>query len=164
MNLTRQNLTSLGAISLHLVISSALLFQLNQQLSTTPVIENATTAAEIPTLEMPASVDRIALTDEEKLTITDNPLFNISRRPVKSLAEKAPMPSVTTDLEWRLSGIVNSSSVAVAIFITDEESRSVRLGMELEGWTLTRIGADSVTLEQAEQQVDLLLRPPTEEG
>jgi len=86
--------------------------------------------------------------------ITARPLFYSTRRPVgptEALAKDATT-LFSEDFEWDLTGIITGDNLAMAIFMRgNEETRTLKTGMKLDGWTVKAIDANGVTLEQNEE-------------
>jgi len=63
----------------------------------------------------------------------------------------APAPAETPRHEWhrRLTGIVISPELRVAVFALDGDTRSVAEGQQIEGWVVTAIRPDGVSIEAA---------------
>lgn len=52
-----------------------------------------------------------------------------------------------TAWNWRLAGVIVGPGVARALFARDGETQSVVAGRQIDGWTLTAIRPDGVTLD-----------------
>jgi hypothetical protein len=56
------------------------------------------------------------------------------------------------DWRWHLTGIVIGPHVQEALFGTENETRVVALGAQLDGWTLTAIRPGGVTLRRQSEE------------
>jgi len=63
----------------------------------------------------------------------------------------APAPAETPRHEWhrRLTGIIISPELRTAVFALEGDTRSVAEGQQIEGWVVTAIRPDGVTIEAA---------------
>ncbi len=141
-------------------ISSLLIWKLSQP----PVTDNHTTSAALSETQITQasapSVDfqRLAIiTPAQQQHILQRPLFTASRRPVSTVSQLQQHSPVTELTDWRLSGIITTGQVAVAMFKTDGDSKALQPGMQLDGWTVTQISRASVTLRQEDEQIQLKL-------
>ena len=114
------------------------------------------------TADVVALVDRLALPglDGHIATILERPLFSASRAAME-MEEADPDDEAEDDglIEGRLSGIVIGPKTREALFQHDSDKPvAVDVGGKLEGWTITAIEQDHVTLTRAgrEQTISLL--------
>ncbi len=62
----------------------------------------------------------------------------------------AVVPAIAGDAttwRWRLAGVIVGPGVARALFARDGETQSVAAGRQIDGWTVTAIRPDGVTIE-----------------
>ncbi len=149
----------LSLLLVQLSIASLLIWKLSQP----PVTNNQTTSAALSdpqtTQASAPPVDfqrRTIITPAQQQQILQRPLFTASRRPVSTVSQLQHRP-VTELTDWRLSGIITTGQVAVAMFKTDGDSKALQPGMRLDGWTVTQISRASVTLRQGGEQIQLKL-------
>jgi len=147
---------SLTACVLQLAITSTLVLTLLDQSQTAalsptePAIMPVTPASSSPlSTTLPPLADSAA--------ILSRPLFNASRRPIASVNEIRRNIGRSDLSDWRLTGIIAGGQVSVAMFFNDDDSKAIRLGMQLDGWTLTEIETTSVTLTSGDQKILLQL-------
>lgn len=152
---------SLTACILQLAITSALVLTLIDQWQTVPPspTEPAITPV-VPASSPPQSATLSPLADSA--AILSRPLFNASRRPVASVNAIRRDIGRADLSDWRLTGIIAGGSVSVALFFNDNDNKAIRLGMQLDGWTLTRIETTSVTLTSGDQKIRLQLHKTDE--
>ncbi|HEV2677881.1 MAG TPA: hypothetical protein VGV37_25340 [Aliidongia sp.] len=51
--------------------------------------------------------------------------------------------------DWRLAGVIVGPGVSVALFARDRETQRVEAGRQIDGWTVTTIRTDGVTITSA---------------
>ncbi len=88
--------------------------------------------------------------------ITEQPLFDPLRKPVTS---NALMDSSLVVDNWRLTGVIKTEERAQVMFDALDGSRFLTLdeGMFLNRWKITSVSEDRVTLESAEEIIEMVL-------
>ena len=87
--------------------------------------------------------------------VTDRPLFSPSRRPAAAPAGAAQSP---LESRYRLVGVVIAGSERHALVSEGKRHLELRLGSTLEGWVVTGIAADRVTLASPAGEAVLRLK------
>lgn len=94
--------------------------------------------------------------------ITERPLFAPTRRPVDRSSEPAPevigtpepvaiVPSIQPPTDLQLSGILGDGlNRSAFVARVDESGEWLRLGAEIDGWTITEIGPEWIILTAGE--------------
>jgi hypothetical protein len=88
--------------------------------------------------------------------IIERPLFSSSRRP----QGEQTMPETTPRLDFRLSGIVTSANVPVALVKLGAgggDPMGVKEGETISGWTVARIESDRILVRHDVMERELLL-------
>lgn len=116
--------------------------------------------------ELP-QIDLEATSEEQYSDLVERPLFIKGRKPVpEPEPENAPVAAVkkVEALNWELSGIFTAPKGVTAFFsrtgakIPKDNYKKLKLGEELEGWKLSAISSDNVTLSQTGETKVLSLR------
>jgi len=105
--------------------------------------------------------------EESYADLATRPLFIEGRRPVDEpeVAENGGLVE-SDSFDWQLNGIYSDKKRISALFSrtkktgTKNESSKITTGDEIEGWTLTEIGKDSIILEKDNNRKELMLRKP----
>lgn len=157
----------LSLLLIQLSIASLLIWRLSQppvthsHTASAALSDTQTTQVSIP----PVNFQRLAIiTPVQQQQIIQRPLFTASRRPVSTVSQLQQRSPVTELTDWRLSGIITTDQVALAMFKTDGDSKALQPGMRLDGWTVTQINRASVTLRQGDEQIQLKLHNPEHGG
>ncbi|MFU8896704.1 MAG: hypothetical protein ACNA8J_09980 [Gammaproteobacteria bacterium] len=110
------------------------------------------------------SVPVPALADYQLIDM--RPLFNPIRRPVPTRsASSRPAPARATPPppppQGRVHGLMGAPGEALALFQPAGQTRILRLrvGEEVQGWTVREIGAEAIEFERAGFTHRILLRP-----
>lgn len=118
-------------------------------------------ADELPSMEL-ASEPETSYED-----LVTRPLFVKGRKPVEEPVPETVKPAVVVEnFDWQLAGIYTAKKGMSALFsrskskLAKDNHRRVIAGGDLDGWKLTEIGKDKVTLTQGADQKELLLRKP----
>jgi general secretion pathway protein N len=93
--------------------------------------------------------------------IVERPLFSPSRRPAPG-ARTAPGPSIES--RYRLVGIIAAGPKKKALVAEGARRVEIAEGDTLDGWTVTAIGKDRVTLTSPTGEAALKLAPAAEEA
>jgi general secretion pathway protein N len=109
-----------------------------------------------PAAPAPSATPTASRGEAWSATLLARPLFAPGRRPVPVAASPVPHETALP----RLSGIVLSPGVRLAIFEVDHATRAIVVadGAPIDGWTVATIEADSVTLARDGSQ-SITLRP-----
>ncbi|EGV18012.1 type II secretion system protein N [Thiocapsa marina] len=97
-------------------------------------------------------------------SVTDRPLFRPERRPEEDVdpeAQTSPEPDVATSLDGMNLSAVIITPTLVSAWIQDPNEpklRRLRIGDDLEGWSVQTILPDRVLLERQGEQDALILR------
>jgi hypothetical protein len=127
-------------------------------LETAAVVPDAASSPEplrrdvAPPVQAPA---KDATASDLAAIILERPLFSPQRRPpmpVLAVVAPAPPPTAASPPEWtwRLAGIMGGPGRREALFIRAGEKRTASEGQEIDGWTLTAVRRDSVTISRAD--------------
>jgi general secretion pathway protein N len=112
----------------------------------------AAASTDQPAAALQAPVDAYASAEELDglvAAILDRPLFSPSRRPPQPPVV-APVAQRPPDLAWRLAGSTIRPGTREALFTQDgQQSRPVKEGDQLDGWNVSKIELDRVTLTSA---------------
>jgi len=152
---------------LQLALASTLLILLHQQWTGAPTATPERQPAPPPQLQFERiELATITATDDSQLArIEARPLFIKGRKPVASRSEVIAAHSGADLSDWRLSGVIASGDLAIAIFFNAEsESKALKPGMQLDGWTLTRVESNRVELQLGGRVIELQLRDDTQES
>jgi len=121
-------------------------------------------ATQKPPVEMP-SIELTKQPEEFYDQMVARPLFVKGRRPVdEPKTEDTQALSVATVFDWELNGVYTKNNNLKALFsrsktkIQKDNFRKVALDGDLDGWKLTEIHKDKVTLVQGANQKVLQLR------
>ncbi len=76
-------------------------------------------------------------------------------RAVPESVATAPAQAADPELHHRLTGIVVSPALHEAIFTANGETRAIHEGQQIDGWTLTAIAPNDVTLQAAGETLHL---------
>jgi hypothetical protein len=76
-------------------------------------------------------------------------------RSVPESVATAPAQTADPELHHRLTGIVVSSALHEAIFTANGETRAIHEGQQIDGWTLTAVAPNDVTLQAAGETLHL---------
>lgn len=101
---------------------------------------------------------------ETYASVTERPLFQPDRKPPEPEAEDAgtePEPEVAGNLDGMDVSAVIITPAVVSAWIRDPKAadlKRLRLGDELEGWSVKEIQSDRVVLERQGERDELLLR------
>ena len=100
---------------------------------------------------------------EDYASVAERPLFLPDRRPPPEEPEDASdegLPEEPAELKDVDFSAVVITPDAVKAWVTpySQERRWLRIGDEIDGWTLTRIGPDSLVLERQGETNEILLR------
>lgn len=105
--------------------------------------------------------------EESYVDLVARPLFIQGRRPVDEPEVAANGSLVDSDnFDWQLNGIYSNKERVSALFSRTKktgaknETSKNATGDEIEGWTLTEIGKDSVIMEKDGNRKELMLRKP----
>lgn len=144
---------------LQLCLTSCLVWGLMQQTRTEPA---TTPVSAPPAIALnPVSFTDLqrspALSTQQQQQVLSRPLFTASRRPTATVTELQQQRQISDLTDWQLSGIITTGQVAVAMFKSDDESKALKTGMQLDNWTLTHISRSGVTFTQDGEQVQLRL-------
>lgn len=113
------------------------------------------------------SLDLETKSEDEYSDLVERPLFIKGRKPVEEPHEDtAPTQSVKTTqaFVWDLTGIFTSPKGVTAFFsrlngkVEKDNYRKLKLGDDIDGWKLSEISLDKVTLTQAGETKMLPLR------
>jgi len=116
--------------------------------------------------ELP-QIDLEATSEEQYSDLVERPLFIKGRKPVpEPEPESVPVAAVkkVEALNWELTGIFTTPRGITAFFsrtgakIPKDNYKKLKLGEELEGWKLSAISPDNVTLSQTGESKVLPLR------
>jgi hypothetical protein len=97
-------------------------------------------------------------------SVTERPLFRPERKPAEPQSEDAAVetqPEVATSLDGMDVSAVIITPAVVSAWIKDPKApdlKRVRLGDDLEGWSVKEIKSDRVVLERQGELDELLLR------
>lgn len=116
--------------------------------------------------EMP-DIDLTSQTEESYTDLVERPLFIKGRRPVAETDSKeTQVNAVAGKFDWVLNGVYTTKKGLSALFsratvkVPKDNYRKIPEGGDLDGWKLTEIHNDRVTLTQDSGQKELLLRKP----
>lgn len=116
--------------------------------------------------ELP-QLDLEATSEEQHSDLVERPLFIKGRKPVaEPEPENAPVAVIkkVEALNWELTGIFATPKGVTAFFsrtgtkVPKDNYRKLKMGDELEGWKLSAISPDNVTLSQTGETKTLPLR------
>jgi hypothetical protein len=116
--------------------------------------------------ELP-QIDLEATSEEQYSDLVERPLFIKGRKPVaEPEPESVPVAAVkkVEALNWELTGIFTTPKGVTAFFsrtgakIPKDNYKKLKLGEELEGWKLSAISLENVTLSQTGESKTLPLR------
>lgn len=116
--------------------------------------------------ELP-QIDLEATSEEQYSDLVERPLFIKGRKPVaEPESESVPVAAVkkVEALNWELTGIFTTPKGVTAFFsrtgakIPKDNYKKLKLGEELEGWKLSAISLENVTLSQTGESKTLPLR------
>lgn len=112
-------------------------------------------------------LDLEAISEEQYSDLVERPLFIKGRKPVaEPEPESAPVAAAkkVEALNWELTGIFATPKGVTAFFsrtgakIPKDNYKKLKIGDELEGWKLSAISSDNVTLSQTGESKVLPLR------
>lgn len=121
--------------------------------------------------QLPGSVEPDAVFElpplDEFSAFVDRPLFVEGRKPPPAEGEQtqAPKAEDLAPLELSLMGVMLSPHGQMAILAeASGKNRRVKLGGTIDGWRLTELKPDRITLQRGEEQRDLPLMKPRPKG
>lgn len=95
------------------------------------------------------------------------PLFIKGRRAVEEPTPEAEQAVAKLEnFDWQLTGVYASNKKVSALFsrskskLSKDNNRKMTVGDDLDGWKVTEINKDKVTLTQGSNTKELLLRKP----
>ena len=130
-----------------LLVIAAEIFQMGNQNSFRSVVSTASTTAgvktSVPMLDMEAAV----------AGILERPLFSLARRPPELLSAanaKETSETAPPQLHGRLAGVMIRPDAREALFARKgQRPIAVKIGGEIDGWKISAIEPDRVTLSSA---------------
>ena len=116
--------------------------------------------------ELP-EIDLTQQPEENYADLVARPLFVKGRKPVDEPTPEIMQAAAKPDsFDWQLTGIYSTGKNVSALFsrskskVAKDNHRRITTGDDLDGWKLTDINKDKVTLKQGSDEKELLLRKP----
>lgn len=131
------------------------------EISRPPVKTGDTSEEDLPQIDLEAT------SEEQYSDLVERPLFIKGRKPVpEPEPESVPVAAVkkVEALNWELTGIFATPKGVTAFFsrtgakVPKDNYKKLKLGEELEGWKLSAISPENVTLSQTGETKVLPLR------
>lgn len=120
-----------------------------------------------PAIELPA-IELTKQPETSYVELVTRPLFISGRRPVAEPNPNETKPAVVANqaFNWALNGVYTRKNELYALFsrtsgkVAKDNFRKVAKDGDIEGWKLTEIENDKVTLSLGDQKKELPLRKP----
>lgn len=158
--------TLFALIALNTLLIFVLAGEWFAQSETVNAPQRETKTLEVQDDELP-SLDLQAKSEDEYSDLVERPLFIKGRKPVAEPEPEAIPVSAVKKVEafvWDLTGVFTSPKGVTAFFsringkVEKDNYRKLKLGDEIDGWKLSEISPDKVTLSQTGETKTLPLR------
>jgi hypothetical protein len=158
--------TFFALIALNALLAFVLAGEWFASSETADVIQLDSKTVEMQDEELP-SLDLEAKSEDEYSDLVERPLFIKGRKPVAEPEPDAVSVTAVKKVEafvWDLTGVFTSPKGVTAFFsringkVEKDNYRKLKLGDEIDGWKLSEIAPDKVTLSQTGETKTLPLR------